>query len=250
VGWRLGAREACFVGLRAFEIRRHFLDSLLQLRAKSPLPKPDAGKQGSDERLVEDLAEAAGRAHHPPPAELRRLLKASGLGDPQARDALTRAHLDWVMVAARERTDRGLSVADLFQEGTIGLLEAIDQFPSSDRDDFEAFARERVAARMDRALGDEERVVNEGRMLVQAAEDYVRAEDTVRSELGRTASDEELARKLQWPVSRTKEIGQIVADARRRHDEELLEYLEPEDIDLETVIEHRPAGDTPASNGR
>jgi len=216
----------------------------------SPLPKPDAGKQGSDERLVQDLAEAAGRPHHPHGAELRRLLKASGRGDPKARDALTRAHLDWVIGAARERSDRGLSVADLVQEGTIGLLEAIDQFPAGDRDDFEAFARERVAGRMDRALGDEQRVVNEGRMLVQAAEDYVRAEITLRGELGRTGSDEELARKLQWSVSRTKEIGQIVEDARRRHDEELLEYLEPEDIDLETVIEHRPAGDTPAGNGR
>lgn len=216
----------------------------------SPLPGPDAGKQGSDERLAQDLAGAGGPAKHPHGAELSRLLRASGLGDAQARDALTRAHLDWVIGAARERTDRGLSVADLFQEGTIGLLEAIDQFPSSDRDDFEAFARERVAGRMDRALGDEERVVKESRMLVQAAEDYVRAEISVRNELGRTASDAELAEKLKWSVSRTQEIGQIVADARRRHDEELLEYLEPEDIDLAAVIEDRPAGDAPAGNGR
>jgi RNA polymerase sigma factor (sigma-70 family) len=219
----------------------------------SPLPGPDAGKQGSDERLAQDLAGAAGAARvakHPHGAELSRLLRASRLGDAQARDALTQAHLDWVISAARERTDRGLSVADLFQEGTIGLLEAIDQFPSSDRADFEAFARERVTGRMDRALGDEERVVNESRMLVQAAEDYVRAEIGVRNELGRTASDAELAEKLKWSVSRTQEIGQVVADARRRHDEELLEYLEPEDIDLDTVIEDRPAGDAPAGNGR
>jgi len=154
------------------------------------------------------------------------------------------------MGAARERADRGLSVADLFQEGTIGLLEAIDQFPSVDRDDFEAFARERVAGRMDHALGDEERVVNEGRMLVQAAEDYVGAEISVRNELGRTGSDAELAEKLKWSVSRTKEVGQIVADARRRHDEELLEYLEPEDLDLDPLMEDRPAGDAPTGDGR
>ncbi len=226
------------------------MDSLLELPAMSPLPRPDAGKQGSDERLAQDLAEAAGGAKHPHGAELRRLLRAAGLGDADARDALTQAHLDWVIGAARERADRGLSVADLFQEGTIGLLEAIDQFPPSDRDDFEAFARERVAARMDRALGDEQRVVKEGRMLVQAAEEYVGAEISVRNELGRTASDAELAEKLKWSVSRTKEIGQIVADARRRHDEELLEYLEPEDIDLETVIEDGPSRDAPAGDGR
>ena len=36
----------------------------------------------------------------------------------------------------------------------------------------------------------------------------------------------------------------MVADARRRHDEELLQYLEPGDIDLDTLIEERPDGGT------
>lgn len=216
----------------------------------SPLPPPDAGKQGSDERLPWDLAEAAGRAHHPDRAELRRLLKASGLGDPGAREALTQAHLDLVATAAEERATRGLTVADLFQEGSVGLLEAIDRFPSSDRDDFEAFAREQVARRMDLALGDEERVVQDSRLLVQAAEDYVGTESSVRNELGREASDVELAEKLEWSVKRTKEIGEIVADARRRHDEELLPYLDAAGIDLETLIEDESAGDASADDGR
>ena len=168
------------------------------------------------------------------------------------------AHLDLVAVAARERAARGLSVADLFQEGTVGLLEAIDQFPSSDRDDFETFAREHVARRMDLALGDEERAVQDGRMLVQAAEDYVQAESSFRSELGRSASDVELAEKLEWSLKRTREIGQIVADARRRHDEELLPYLDAADIDLDALIEDETEGripgsdqgDAPADDGR
>ena len=215
----------------------------------SPLPPPDAGKQGSDERLPRDLAQAAGHAHHPGAAELRRLLKASGLGDVRAREALTEAHLDLVAAAARERAARGLSVADLFQEGTVGLLEAIAQFPSSDRDDFEAFAREHVARRMDLALGDEERVVQDGRMLVQAAEDYVVAESSFRSLFGRSPSDVELAEKLEWSLKRTKEIRQIVADARRRHDEELLPYLDAADVDLEALTEDEPpGGESPPSD--
>ena len=96
---------------------------------------------------------------------------------------------------------------------------------------------------MDRALNDEERAVRDGEMLVQAAHDYAEAEVAARRELGRPATDVELAQKLEWSVKRTVEIGQMVADARRRHDEELLQYLEPGDIDPDTAIEDRPEAD-------
>lgn len=210
----------------------------------APGSERDAGQQGSEDRRVQDLAKTASRAHHPAGAEHRRLLKAAAQGDAKARDELTQAHLDWVLGAARERADRGLSQGDLFQEGSIGLMEAIDRFPSSGWRDFEGFARRQVARRMDRALGEEERVVNDGRMLIRAAEEYVGAEMSLRRELGRSATDSELAEKLEWSVHRTEEIGQMVADARRRHDEELLQYLDPLEEDLETpVVEDQQTGD-------
>lgn len=209
----------------------------------APRSERDAGQQGSEDRRVQDLAEAASRAHHPAGAEHRQLLKAAAHGDAKAREALTQAHLDWVLSAARERADSGLSEGDLFQEGSIGLMEAIDRFPSSGWEDFEGFAREQVARRMDGALGEEERVVNDGRMLIQAAQEYEAAEMSLRLEQGRSATDSELAEKLQWSVQRTVEIGQMVADARRRHDEELLEYLDPMDADLETAVHDQQTGD-------
>ena len=147
------------------------------------------------------------------------------------------------MRAAQERADRGLSQGDLFQEGSIGLILAIERFAGSGGTDFEAFARQEVAGQMDRALGEEEKAVRDSQMVVQAAQDYAEAEVAVRRDLGRAATDVELAQKLEWSVKRTKEIGQMVADARRRHDEELLQYLEPGDIDLDTLIEERPDGD-------
>lgn len=203
----------------------------------APRPNQEPGQNGFDPRSVEDIAAAAGNDRHPDPAEHERLLDAASHGDQQARESLTKAHLDWVLAAARERTDRGLSEGDLFQEGTIGLMEAIQDFRSSGRSDFEAFARELVGGHMDRALGNEEKAVRESRMLLQAAHDYVEAEANARRELGRPATDLELAAKLEWSVQRTQEIGQMVEDARRRHDEEILQYLEPDDIDLDTLID-------------
>lgn len=203
----------------------------------APRPNPEPGQHGFDPRSVEDIAAAAGSDQRPDPAEHERLLDAAGHGDSRARESLTRAHLDWVLAAARERADRGLSEGDLFQEGTIGLIEAIQDFRSSGRSDFEAFARELVGDHMDRALGNEEKAVRDSRMLLQAAHDYVEAETTARRELGRPASDVELAAKLEWSVQRTQEVGLMVEDARRRHDEEILQYLESDDIDLDTLID-------------
>jgi DNA-directed RNA polymerase specialized sigma subunit len=208
-----------------------------------PSPNPEPGQEGLDERRVEDLAAAAGREHRTDPAEHQRLIEAAGRGDQEARDSLTNAHLDWVLSAARERADRGLSQSDLFQEGTIGLMEAIRSFPRSGRSDFEAFVREQVAGHMDRALGDEQKAVDDSRMLLQAAHDYVEAELRAHQELGRTPTNLELAAKLKWTSQRTEEIGLLVADARRRHDEEILQYLELDDIDLDTLIEDQNGPD-------
>ena len=206
-------------------------------------PNPEPGQEGLDDRNVEDLAAEAGRAHHPDEAEHERLVEAAGRGDQSARDSLTNAHLDWVLSAARERADRGLSQSDLFQEGTIGLMEAIQAFPTSGRTDFETFAREQVAGHMDRALGDEQKAVDDSRMLLQAAHDYVEAELNARRDLGRQPTNVELAAKLEWSAQRTEEIGQMVADARRRHDEEILQYLDLDDIDPDTLIEDQNGSD-------
>jgi DNA-directed RNA polymerase specialized sigma subunit len=208
-----------------------------------PSPNPEPDQEGLDEMRVEDLAAAAGREHPPDAAEHQRLVEAAGRGDQEARDSLTNAHLDWVLSAARERADRGLSQSDLFQEGTIGLMEAIQSFPTSGRPDFETFAREQVADHMDRALGDEKKAVDDSRMLLQAAHDYVEAELNARQELGRPPTNVELAAKLEWSGQRTEEIGQMVADARRRHDEEILQYLETDDVDLDTLIEDQNGPD-------
>ena len=205
-------------------------------------PNPEPGQEGFDERRVEDLA-AAGRQHAPDAPEHQRLIEAAGRGDQEARDSLTNAHLDWVLSAAQERADRGLSQSDLFQEGTIGLMESIQSYPASGRTDFEAFVREQVAHHMDRALGDEQKAVDDSRMLLQAAHDYVEAELSARQDLGRPPTNLELAAKLEWSSQRTEEIGQMVVDARRRHDEEILQYLALDDIDLDTLIEDQNGPD-------
>jgi hypothetical protein len=57
----------------------------------------------------------------------------------------------------------------------------------------------------------------------------------MRLELGREATEAEVAEKLEWTIDRTRYVAHVVADARRRHDEELLAFIDPDAIDRDDV---------------
>jgi RNA polymerase primary sigma factor len=202
----------------------------------APRDAREPGLTPFDAADVRALAADARRGNRPDPAEHDRLLEAATRGDPQAQRSLLNAHLDWVASAAEERRDRGLSEGDLFQEGALGLLEAIKALETAGSAEFEDACSREIAVHMDRALADEEAAVREGEMLVRAAEDYERTEIGLRSELGRQATNAELAEKLEWTQERTEQVRQLVDEARRRHDEEILDYLEPVDPEAEDAV--------------
>ena len=152
-------------------------------------------------------------------------------GDRGARELLLEQHLDLVLAVAREHArgdEQALTGADLFQEGTIGLLSAIDAYATSGEGDFESFARSRIASEMAAAEAAEDDAQQQNQDAVAAAEAYERAEFLFRREHGRQATIEELARLLEWSEERTEEVGTMVDTARRQHDEDLLPYLDAE----------------------
>lgn len=188
--------------------------------------------QRSDAETLRALAEAeAGRdARIPGPDEHSRLLEAAAQGDRSAQERLYRAHLDLVVEQALKRVGEGLPPADLFQEGSIGLMTAINYFSGSPQTDFGSFARQQVGLYIEAAIAAELAVERDEAMLVAAAEEYERAEIAVGRDMGRKATDQELALKLEWSAERTRQIGEMVGEARRRHDEELIQYLDPERV--------------------
>ncbi len=161
------------------------------------------------------------------------LLTRAALGDGLSQDRLVAAHMDWVIRLAAARGEQALSLADLVQEGSIGLLNAVRTFAESGETDFASFAEAGIAAQIDAALAAEAAAVREGELLVAAATDYERAELVLARILQRAPTAAELAEKLEWTVDRTLYIANVVADARRRYDEEMLALIDPEAIDLE-----------------
>lgn len=165
--------------------------------------------------------------------EQDELLRRAGDGDKASQDRLVEAYLPTVVRMASARGEQGLPVGDLVQEGSIGLLEAIQTFSASGEPDFGRFAEAHIAAQLSSALDAEASAVREAQQLVAACEDYDRVEALLRRELHRAPSEVEIARKLEWTVDRTRYVAQVVTEARRRHDEELLAYIDPESIDIE-----------------
>jgi RNA polymerase primary sigma factor len=164
--------------------------------------------------------------------ERESLLEKAAAGDRPSEDRLVAGHLAMVIRLAGARGDQGLSVADLVQEGSIGLVEAVRSFSGSGEQDFVGFAEAKAAAQMDSAIATEAASVRDAQLLVAAATDYERTEIVMRHELLREPTEAELAEKLEWTVERTRYVAKVVVDARRRHDEDLLAFIDPDAVEL------------------
>src|SRR4030081_3113183 len=80
------------------------------------------------------------------------LLARSALGDKPSQDRLGAAHLDMVLRLAEARGDQRLSMADLVQEGSIGLVQAVRTFAASGQRDFTQYAEQVVDQTLDAAI--------------------------------------------------------------------------------------------------
>ncbi len=194
----------------------------------------------SEEPEAAAIRELRLRARSTPPladGEEARLVAQSARGDSDSQTRLVAAKLGMVIRLADARADKGLPVSDLVQEGSLGLVEAVRSFSASGEADFAHFAEQKVGEQMDAALAAETAAVRDGEQLVAAANDYERTEILLRRTLQRTPTDSEIAEKLEWSVDRTRYVAKVVDDARRRHDEELPAFLDPDAVDLDGTVD-------------
>ena len=187
----------------------------------------------SDAEIMDDLLRQVETTRPLSAGELEGLLGRAGLGDNPSVDRLVSANLSIVIRLAAVRGNLGISMPDLVQEGSIGLVEAIRSFAISGQSDFVHFAEQNIEAQMDAALAAEAASARDAERLIAAATDYERTQMVLRIELQRSVTDEELAEKLEWTVERTRYVAEVVAEARRRHDLEMLEFIDPEAIDFD-----------------
>ena len=198
---------------------------------------------GDDAAAMRDLVRKASSQRPLEAEEQEDLLRRAAGGDKAGQDRLVEVFLPTVVRLAAARREHGLSLPDLVQEGSIGLIEAIRTFSASGEADFAGFAESHITAQLDSAIDAEAAAVRETQLLITAAEDYDRTQIVLHRELHREPTEQELAEKLEWNVERTRYVARVVADARRRHDEELLAFVDPESLDLDADGDGEPASE-------
>jgi RNA polymerase primary sigma factor len=200
-------------------------------RNQDDAPGPELGD--SDAETMRDLQRLVEQTPALTDAEQKRLLERAALGDKVSLERLVAAHLGLVIRLAADQDVKGLSMPDRVQEGSIGLVEAVRTFAGSGQQDFTVFAEQAIRAQLTQAAGTEAAAVRDAELLLAAATDYEHAQMVIRRELRREATEAEIAEKLEWTVERTRYVATVVVDARRRHDEEMLEFIDPADIDFD-----------------
>jgi len=164
--------------------------------------------------------------------EERRLLSTHGADRDAANRVLIEHNLHLVLEAAQARKGRGVAFGDLFQEGTVGLISAVEHYKPADGA-FHARLLHVVAATMDDVLAQTDEAQRNDEAFVIACRLLESAQRLLSERLDRPATPAELAKLLQWDEARVNVILAMLGEARTTHDQELLDYLddldEPED---------------------
>jgi RNA polymerase nonessential primary-like sigma factor len=157
--------------------------------------------------------------------EERRLLATVGTERDEANRILIEHNLHLVLEAAQARKQRGVSFGDLFQEGTVGLISAVEHYKSGDGA-FHARLVHVIAATMDDVLAQTEEAQRNDEAFVVACRLLQSAQRLLSERLGRAATPAELAKLLQWEEPRVSVILGMLGEARDVNDQELLDYLD------------------------
>jgi RNA polymerase sigma factor (sigma-70 family) len=158
-------------------------------------------------------------------AEEQRLLATRGVNRDEANRRLIEHNLYLVLEAAEARKRRGVSFGDLFQEGTVGLISAVEHYKPSDGGFNERLAYV-IAATMDDVLAQTDEAQRNEKAFVVACRLLESAQRLLSERLDRPATPAELAKLLQWEEARVNVILAMLGEAETTHDQELLDYLD------------------------
>jgi RNA polymerase primary sigma factor len=129
------------------------------------------------------------------PAEIRRLEEQLGAGE-RARDQLISSNLRLVVSIARRYQGHGLSLLDLIQEGSLGLMRAVDKFDASRGLKFSTYATYWIRQSVGRAIADQGRTVRLPVHLGERLSRLARVRQQLTQRLDREPTQEEVASEL------------------------------------------------------
>jgi RNA polymerase primary sigma factor len=131
-------------------------------------------------------------------------------GDSEARDHLVRANLRLVVNIARSYQGKGLALQDLIAEGNLGLLRAVEGYDPSMNTRFSTYASFWIKQSMKRAVVNTAKTVRLPAYMVQLLTEWRRAGARLQEELGRAATEEEIALRMKLPKKKLSIIKKAI----------------------------------------